>query len=124
MSSMREFETGASRSSESGRIDPEGYLNPLVLERFCDYMLKHQVTADGKLRSSDNWQKGIPTDRAIKGMWRHMLHLWTRHRGLPVKDPLAAADIEEDLCAIWFNVNVYLWELIRDRIAAEKKETA
>lgn len=120
---VRTFETGATRSSDAGRPDYEGYLSPLVIERFGEYMLKHQKQADGSLRASDNWQKGMPKESAIKGMWRHFHHLWMRHRGFSVADPLAAASIEEDLCAIWFNTQVYLHELLEERRAAEADES-
>jgi len=109
---LRQFATGATRSADTGRYDPEGFLSPAVLERFCEYMHKHRHQADGSLRASDNWQKGIPLDAYMKGAWRHFLHAWTRHRHLEVRDPGAAADLEEDLCALLFNVQGYLHELL------------
>lgn len=107
------FESGATRSDSSVRIDPEGYLSPIVLSRFCEYMNKHRLQADGTSRNSDNWQKGLPLETYIKSAARHFLHLWIRHRGFPVTDPFAAMDIEEDLCALMFNVQGYLFELLR-----------
>jgi hypothetical protein len=111
----RIFETGATRTSDAGRYDPEGFLSPIALERFFEYMNKHRLQADGKLRDSDNWQKGMPLTTFIKGMWRHFLHFWQRHRRWVVIDPGAAADIEEDLCAIIFNAQGYLHELVKLR---------
>lgn len=113
---VRQFESGATRSNDAGRDDPEGYLSPLVLDRFSVYMTKHRLQPDGSVRDSDNWQKGIPQTTYMKGLWRHFLHAWTRHRGWPVHDPLAGADLEEDLCAVIFNAQGYLHELIRARI--------
>lgn len=110
---VRAFDTGATRSSAEGRYDPEGYLSPLAIERFCEYMHKHQKQADGTTRASDNWQKGMPIDTFMKGMWRHMLHLWLRHRGFTPHDPKAAVDMEEDLCAILFNAQGYLHSLLK-----------
>ncbi len=110
---IRTFETGATRSPEMGRDDPEGYLSPLVVDRFCEYMTKHRLQSDGALRASDNWQQGLPLDTYMKGLWRHFLHAWTRHRGWPVRDPQAAASLEEDLCAIIFNAQGYLHERLR-----------
>lgn len=114
---VRKFDTGATRSSDSGRYDPEGFLSPIVLERFCLYMNKHRLQSDGSVRASDNWQKGLPLDTYMKGLWRHFLHLWTRHRGMPVQDPKAGADREEDLCALIFNAQGYLHELLKQRYA-------
>jgi hypothetical protein len=111
---IRAFDTGATRSSEAGRYDPEGFLSPIVIERYCEYMNKHRVQPDGKIRPSDNWTKGMPLDTYIKGLWRHFLHAWARHRGYRVRDPKAAADIQEDLCAIIFNAQGYLHELLKN----------
>lgn len=122
MKAVREFETGATRSADVGRYDPEGFLSPIALERYCQYMQAHRVQPDGSVRDSDNWQKGIPLAAYMKGLLRHVLHLWTRHRGYPVQDPAAAADAEEDLCAILFNAQGKLHELVKARLAARKKE--
>jgi len=110
---VRSFETGATRSADASRYDPEGFLSPIVIERYCEYMNKHRVQADGTLRASDNWTKGMPLATYIKGLWRHFLHLWTRHRGYTPTDKGAAADIEEDCCAIMFNVMGYLHETLK-----------
>lgn len=121
---VRQFDTGATRSQDAGRDDPEGYLSPLVIDRFNAYMTKHRKQPDGSLRESDNWQRGLPLATYIKGMWRHFLHLWTRHRGYPVRDPLAARDVEEDLCALLFNVQGYLHETIKARLYAAPSNSA
>lgn len=110
---VRKFDTGATRSAETGRYDPEGFLSPLVIERYCEYMNANRVQPDGSVRDSDNWQKGIPLATYMKGLWRHFLHAWHRHRGWPVKDPKAAKNIEEDLCAILFNASGYLHETLK-----------
>jgi hypothetical protein len=112
---VRNFDTGATRSPDSERIDPEGFLSPIVIERFCEYMAKHRRQPDGALRASDNWQKGLPLETYAKGLQRHQLHAWTRHRGFEVRDPQAAESIEEDLCAILFNASGYLFELLKDK---------
>lgn len=121
MSEVRNFETGATRSADATRHDPEGYLSPLVIERYCEYMTKHRRQADGQMRASDNWQRGMPLETYIKGLWRHFLHAWTRHRGYTPNDDKAAVDLEEDLCAILFNAMGYLHEL--RRAAVTTKET-
>lgn len=112
---VRSFSTGATRSSDVGRYDPEGFLSPIVIERYAEHMNKHRVQPDGTTRESDNWQRGIPISAYMKGMWRHVLHLWTRHRGFTVQDREAANNIEEDLCAIIFNAQGYLHEILKDK---------
>jgi len=111
---VRAFESGATRSADSTRDDPEGYISPIVQERFCHYMTKHRVQPDGSVRDSDNWQKGMPLATYMKGLIRHVQHAWTRHRGYTVMDDKAAADLEEDLCAIRFNADGYLHELLKN----------
>lgn len=109
---VRKFDTGATRSADAGRPDPEGFLSPLTIERYCQYMNANRLQPDGTIRDSDNWQKGIPLVTYMKGLWRHMHHAWTRHRGYEVSDPKAAANIEDDLCAVIFNASGYLHELM------------
>ena len=66
---VRTFDSGATRSDEPDRLDYEGFLSPLVLERYAQYMHEHRKRADGTLRSSDNWQRGIPRDEYMKSGW-------------------------------------------------------
>ena len=112
-SDVRKFDTGATRSADATRDDPEGYLSPIALDRLNEYMTKHRRQPDGSIRDSDNWQKGIPLPAYMKGLLRHVLHLWTRHRGFRGRDPMASANIEEDLCAIIFNAQGYLHEVLK-----------
>lgn len=111
---VRTFPTGATRSADGGKLDFEGFLSPLVLQRYAEFMHKHRRQADGKLRNSDNWQKGIPLDAYMKSGWRHFLDWWRGHRGLPTIDP---AGQEDSLCAVIFNASGYLHELLKSRIS-------
>ncbi len=105
---MRKFTTGATRDDDKNKLDFEGFLSPLVIERFGEYMNKHRKQSDGKLRDSDNWQKGIPQDAYMKSGFRHFIDWWKEHRGLLTKD-----GIEEALCALLFNVMGYLHEILK-----------
>lgn len=105
---MRNFDTGATRDSDENKFDYEGFINPLVLERFAAYMHKHRFQADGKMRDSDNWQKGIPKDAYMKSMFRHFMDVWKNHRGIP------SEDLEESLAALMFNVMGYLYETMKE----------
>ena len=113
-SEMRMFKSGATRSSDDDKLDYEGFLSPLVLERYAEYMHKHRKQADGKIRASDNWQKGIPFTAYMKSLWRHLKDLWTLHRGIGVLDREDGHVVskEEALCAILFNCSGYLHELL------------
>ncbi len=100
---MRTFETGATRDTEEEKLDYEGFLSPLALEAYARYMHKHRTQADGSLRDSDNWQKGMPLSVYMKSLWRHMVALWTIHRA--GKGNLGAFD--EALGGIIFNAFGY-----------------
>jgi hypothetical protein len=107
--SVRKFETGATRDTETGKLDFEGFLSPVVLEEFARYMHRHRIQSDGSLRASDNWQKGIPRGVYMKSMWRHFMQVWRSHRG--VDDSIDQLDA---LMALLFNVQGYTLELIRE----------
>lgn len=108
---MRAFESGATRSNDAGRPDPEGFLSPLVIERFSAYMNRNRVQADGKIRDSDNWQKGIPQASYMKSAWRHFHSWWKAHRGWPTDE-----DIEDAICALLFNASGYLHERLKAKL--------
>src|SRR3990167_8252897 len=114
---MRKFKTGATRDSDLDKYDYEGFLSPLVLRRFAQYMHKHRIQADGKLRDSNNWQKGIPKDAYIKSGLRHYMDFWLEHEGYKSRE-----DIEEALCAILFNIQGYLFEILKEKEENGKKE--
>ena len=111
---MRKFPTGATRDSEGEKYDYEGFLSPEVLQRYADYMHHHRKQADGKLRASDNWQKGIPIDVYMKSKWRHFMSTWLYHRS-PRKDSISKAAIEESLCAELFNTMGMLFEILKEK---------
>ena len=123
---MRNFDTGATRDTDIGKNDYEGFYSPLVVEAFGDYMSKHRIQADGQLRDSDNWQKGIPKDAYMKSLWRHFLDMWFIHRGYKRMDKQTNQELtmKEVLCAILFNVQGYLFEILKkeDRPFIEKGE--
>lgn len=114
---IRKFETEATRDSDVNKNDYEGFLSPLVIERYGDYMTKHRQQADGQLRDSDNWQKGIPKNAYMKSMWRHFLDIWFIHRGYKRFDKQRNEDItlDEALCALLFNVIGYLFEVLKEK---------
>lgn len=106
---IRKFETGATRDTEKDKPDYEGFLSPMVLQRYAQYMTKHRKQTDGTLRASDNWQKGIPKDVYLKSAFRHFMDWWLEHRGLKSRD-----GIEDALCGVIFNAMGYLFELLKE----------
>lgn len=108
---MRTFTTGATRGDDTEKLDFEGCLSPRVLTRFAEYMREHQTQADGQLRSSDNWQKGIPKDAYMKSLLRHVIDVWTHHRDGAASDKA----LEDALCACLFNVQGYLHAVLTEK---------
>lgn len=113
---IREFSTGATRDIDTNKLDYEGFLSPEVLYRFATYMHKNRVQPDGAVRDSANWTKGIPLDAYMKSMMRHFMEVWELHRGVD-RD----GSQEEALCALLFNVQGYLYELLQKRGAGGKR---
>lgn len=114
---MRIHKTGATRDEDSTKPDYEGFLSPLVIERYGQYMTKHRFQADGQIRDSDNWQKGMPKAWYMKSGWRHFMDWWMEHRNLPSREGL-----EDALCALLFNVMGYLHEHIKERTSMTESE--
>lgn len=109
---MRTFDTGATRDSNETKFDYSGFLSPSAIKVFAAYMHKHRVQADGSLRASDNWKKGIPIPAYFESWIRHTIDFWDAYE----RGDLAACD---DLaCAIWFNMQGFLHE----RAKAQPKE--
>ena len=117
---MQQSSTGATRSSDEGKNDYEGFLSMPAIEEFGDYMTRHRTQADGKLRESDNWQKGMPLASYLKSLLRHVLELVGLSRGYISKrlqKEYPNHDFEflkrETACACWFNIQGYLHELVK-----------
>jgi hypothetical protein len=120
--SVRQFGTGATRDADDGKNDYEGFLSPVVIEAYGDYMHEHRKQSDGQLRDSDNWQKGMPKSQYMKSLLRHVLTAWKLHRGWEVKPEkiggvLRVPTMKETLCAILFNTMGYLHEMLKEDLA-------
>lgn len=113
MGTIRSFPSGATRDQDADKLDFEGFLSPLVLQMFAEYMHKHRVQSDGTLRASDNWQKGIPLEAYAKSLHRHFHSFWLHHRGHP---QLANEDAVSALMGMLFNVQGYAHELLKQHV--------
>jgi hypothetical protein len=108
MEKIREFKTGANRDDDTGKLDYEAALSPIVLQAYAEYIKKHRPQPDGTLRKDDNWQKGFGEgqehfDTCMKSLSRHYMDLWLLHRGYKARE-----DIEDALCGVLFNTFAYL----------------
>jgi len=117
---IRKFESGATRDTADDKYDPEGFLSPLVIDRFCEYMHKNRLQSDNSLRDSDNWQNGFGYPTLMKSTWRHFLDMWKIHRGLRAtrreKGKTVPVVMEEALCGLMFNVMGYLHEMLTEKV--------
>lgn len=108
---MRKFESGATRDTNTNKLEWRRFLSLPALKRYCEYMHQHRKQADGTLREPDNWKKGIPLDVYADSLYRHMQEwalLLEREDGEVVGE-----EVEELLCAILFNAFGYLHELVK-----------
>jgi len=106
---IRVFDTGATRSPLADKLEYLGYLNPMVLKRFAEYMKKHQIQSDGQRRTADNWQKNIPLESLYDSKTRHFFDVWLYARGYESE---MTEQIEEALCADIFNTMAILKRLL------------
>ena len=117
---VRIFPSGATRDTDANKLDFEGFLSPLALQAFAEYMHANRVQSDGTLRASDNWQKGIPLDAYMKSMWRHFFAVWSTYRD--AKGWSEGGEYENvqitSLCALLFNVQGMLHEMVKIRDGA------
>jgi hypothetical protein len=104
---IRTFATGATRDTDSNKLDYDGFLCPLVLERYAEYMHANRKMADGSMRDSSNWKAGIPQDVYRKSGWRHFFSFW-KHC-LSGNKPLAIVDA----CGILFNIMGWMHEELK-----------
>lgn len=121
VTAMKQFNTGATRSTDADKLDFEGFINPAVVRRYAQYLHKHRIQADGNTRESDNWQKGMPAFRYVKSLLRHVIDLWLHHRG---QSHLAEySDEEECICAVIFNASGLLLEKLVEKGVARREQT-
>ena len=105
---IRTFSTGATRDTDTNKLDFDGFLCPLVLERYAEYMNANRKMADGSARSSSNWKSGIPQEVYRKSGWRHFFSFW-KHC-LSGNKALAMVDA----CALLFNIMGWMHEELKN----------
>ena len=106
---MRSFDTGATRNDDSDEFDYEGFYSPIVLQQYASYMHRHRFQADGIVRDSDNWQKGMTKNSYMKSGFRHFMDWWLEHRGHKSREGLVNA-----ICGLLFNGMGYLSLILKE----------
>lgn len=113
-SKVRKFKTGATRDTDLNKPDYEGFLSPLVIQEFGNYMNKNRIQSDGSIRESDNWQKGISSEVYMKSLFRHFMQVWLIYRGNKTIDEKGnKVNLKEALCGVMFNAQGYLHEVVK-----------
>lgn len=106
-------ENSGVRDTDKEKIDFEGFIDPLVIQKFGEYMHKNRKLADGSFRDSDNWQKLFGEkhfDVCMKSGWRHFFDWWMYHRGNKARE-----GIDDAICGLMFNVMAYYRKILLDR---------
>lgn len=117
---LQGFQSGATRTADTEKFDYEGFLSPLVIEAFAEYMHTNRGLPNGGMRASDNWQLGIPFHKYMKSLFRHFMQLWFLHRGWKVKPEMKTdgttyvPTIKLAALGILFNTMGYLHEYLKD----------
>jgi len=115
---MRQYDTGATRSSVEGKLNYIGFLDPRVEESYAKYMHKHRIQEDGKVRSADNWKKGMPQQDYIESSYRHYMDWWFGHIGLRTEEEMIEA-----VNALIFNAKGYLLGILTKEATVAKNAT-
>lgn len=107
---IRRFDSGATRDTSQQKLDPFGFISPVAMHRFSEYMHKHRLQSDGNLRDSDNWKKGMPKEEYVRSLIRHVMDFWLVASGEAPRYDTKVTDPDEIACAIMFNIQGYLHE--------------
>lgn len=119
---LRQFATGATRDTGVGKPEYVGFTSAPVTHRFGEYMVKHQKQSDGSLRAANNWKQGIPIPAYMESLGRH----WEDVK-LHVEDgrpDLAREPLQDALCAMLFNVQGLLHEVLKGEALATDYKAA
>ncbi len=112
---IRKFSTGATRDTNENKLEYARFNSPIVMKRFAEYMNLHRKQSDGNLREGDNWQNLFGDkhgDVCMDSLLRHVMDVWLINKGFKNE---AREDLESALCAIMFNVNAWLFKILKER---------
>lgn len=116
---MVQMPSGATRSSAEGKLNIMGTFSPAVLTRVAQHMAENRKASPND-RDEGDWKKGIPTDRYLDSLLRHVLSVWGYFEG-PVANKEA---LERELCSVIFNAQGMLDNLLKSEGAGSAKSEA
>ena len=112
---IRQFNTGATRDTSQDKLSYYKALDPLVLERYLEYLNRHRVQPDGNIRDWDNWKKGIDISVYADSGIRHVFDVWKLLNGYDAEDNHGKVELEDAICAIIFNFQGMLYEIQKQK---------
>ncbi|MHC4757222.1 MAG: hypothetical protein ACYTE8_01045 [Planctomycetota bacterium] len=114
MGKLTTYTTGATRDSREGKLVFDKFLSHSVILQFAKYMNMNRVQSDGKLRSGDNWQKGITQEDYMESAFRHFMDFWDHHRNLKNRDRDGHIEGIGAVCGLLFNIMGWLHEWLKE----------
>lgn len=109
----RTFDTGAIRDVDTSKVNVMGHISPLVTKRYCQFLHDCRTLKDGTRRDAENWKLGMTKTAWLESLVRHMEDVKLIADGYP--DEANTPDMEKALCAVLFNTQGLLYELLRER---------
>ena len=113
---MRTFDTGATRDVAEHKHDYRGFFSVEAMRAFGAYMHEHRLQADGSLRDSDNWKKGMPDKECLSSLFRHFMDVYEMmDSGKETVEDFDGneIDLKDALCAMLFNVQILLHQHLK-----------
>lgn len=108
---IRAFDTGATRDTNTNKLDYYRFNNALVDKVYAEYMHKHRKQSDGSLRSGDNWQNGWDKHTSMESMTRHVQDIKLHLTGYQKE---ATENLVDSICATIFNAKALLLEVLKE----------
>lgn len=116
---VRKFSTGATRDTDVRKLKYRDFFSAAVLKRRAEYMDKHRVQPDGALREANNWKKGIPEEAYSDSLIRHVQE-YAQIVTNEFDGDVQPGQLEELLCAIMFNAEGHLFEILKAKQNGKK----
>jgi len=120
MAKMRKFKTGAIRDTDEGKINYARGLSPIVIQRYGEFMLKHNAQVDGGHRDEGNWKKGFTKQTYMESKFRHFVATWLINDGFLFD--IDREEFIESLCAELFNTMGMMHVLLLEQRTAKAKK--
>jgi hypothetical protein len=92
------------KDSGEDKLEFSRFFSSKVLRRRAEFMRKYN-----SLKTPDSWKKGIPEIEYVASLFRHFMDIWSFYEAGRVE-----CDIRESLCALMFNAEGLLHEILKD----------